>query len=74
LTQYTDYFPGMTEVDVFQSGRDGFTRGWKNIPPYFIAAERPRSESFIGYATIWMNGWKYQKSLGGQQSEAHEID
>jgi hypothetical protein len=62
-SEYINYFPGMTERDVFNAGCDGYDRGWKNIPPMLIAMEKQRSKDYRGYATIWMQGWKWQKLM-----------
>jgi len=58
-----EYYPGMTQEDVFQSGRDYFKSGEKNIPPYLIAMDRQRSLDYVGNASIWQSGWRFERAL-----------
>jgi ribosome modulation factor len=57
-------YPEMTFNDAFNAGMDGYKRGWKNIPPYSIAAVRQ-------HMTLhWQDGWRYAKMVEeGQLAE-----
>ena len=56
-------YQGMTDEEIYEAGKDGFRRGWKNIPPYSIAA-LPRDRRIQKTAAeIWQEGWAHEKSV-----------
>jgi hypothetical protein len=54
----------MTDSEIYEDGKEAFRRGWKNIPPYSIAAIR-RDQKKPSAARMWQDGWSHarQESL-----------
>lgn len=59
----------MSNEEIYEEGREGYRRGWKNIPPFSIASISKDRKVQMTAAEIWQSGWKDEKVLAPYRSE-----
>ena len=64
----------MTDHEIYEAGKDGFRRGWSNIPPYSIAMIKRDLKKQPSAATIWQDGWSHARADAHPHVEEEAIE